>query len=238
MENIALQGTMNDLPDVVERWMVRSGARERSRIYNAKICQKANMKMKPDQEKWFAAEAEQFSSVDEPSFVWRVKMKMNPLMWVKGCDTFSDGKGHMNIKLFSLINVVNAKGIKIDEGSLQRYLGEVVWMPHLAESPYITWEQTGDLSARAIMSYKGTEGSGLFYFNEDGDFVRFSAMRYQGNDPASERKEWVLTVDEYKVFEGVKIPSKMKATWMLDAGPWTWLDLEITSMEYNVDVSV
>lgn len=238
MDNDILGKPAKALPELVERWMVRCGARGRSRIHNARLCQKAFMKMKPEQEKWFAAEADQFSSVDEPSFVWRVKMKMNPFMWVKGCDTFSGGKGHMNIKLFSLINVVNAKGVKIDEGSLQRYLGEVVWMPHLAESPHISWEEVDDFIVKATMSYKGTEGSGFFYFNEEGDFIKFSAMRYQGNDPASARKEWVLTVDEYKVFDGVKIPSRMKATWMLDSGPWTWLDLEIISLKYNVDISL
>jgi len=56
----------------------------------------------------------------------------------------------------------------------------------------------------------------------------------QGNEPDSERKEWILTVDDYAVFEGIKVPSKIKATWKLDAGEWTWLHLEITDIQYNV----
>jgi hypothetical protein len=42
-----------------------------------------------------------------------------------------------------------------------------------------------------------------------------------------------LTVDDYKVFGGIKVPSKMKATWILDDLDWTWLELEIADMEYN-----
>ncbi|MDN5330561.1 MAG: hypothetical protein PWP35_2348 [Bacteroidales bacterium] len=37
----------------------------------------------------------------------------------------------MLIKVNSLIPVVNEKGNKLDEGTLQRYLGEIVWFPSL-----------------------------------------------------------------------------------------------------------
>jgi len=52
-------------------------------------------------------------------------------------------------------------------------------------------------------------------------------MRYQGNEPESERQEWVLEVDEYANFDGVWIPSKMTATWRLPEGDWTWLKLQV-----------
>lgn len=52
-------------------------------------------------------------------------------------------------------------------------------------------------------------------------------MRYQGNEPESERQEWVLEVDEYANFDGIRIPSKMRATWRLPLGDWTWLKLEV-----------
>jgi len=35
----------------------------------------------------------------------------------------------------------------------------------------------------AKMSYKGTTGSGTFYFNADSDFVKFSVLQYMGNKP-------------------------------------------------------
>ncbi len=107
------------------------------------------------------------------------------------------------------------------------------WFPTLAVSPYIKWEKINEFSAEATMEYMGTSGSGTFYFNEEGDFIKFIALRFQGNEPDSERKEWVLTVDDYKVFDGIKVPSQMKATWILDDLDWTWLELEIVDMEYN-----
>jgi lipoprotein signal peptidase len=221
------------LPEPVKKWLMASGAVGRERIVSVVAEQQALMKMKPDQENWISAKAHQLTTVVPPAFIWTVEMKMNPLLNIRGRDKFVDGKGEMLIKLNGLYNVVRERGDKLDEGTIQRYLGELVWVPSLALSPTIEWEALDDLSARATMRYMGTSGSGTFHFNEQGDFVRFSAWRYQGNEPDSEKFEWVITVDEYRTFDGIRVPAKMKATWRLKDGDWTWLDLEIMGLKYN-----
>lgn len=139
----------------------------------------------------------------------------------------------MKIRINRLFNVVDAQGEKVDEGTLQRYLGEIVWYPSGALSPYITWKEISPGIVEATMEYNGTKGSGKFFFRESGEFYKFSAMRYQGNDPDSVRREWVIESFETKEFHGVKIPSKMQATWKLPEGDWKWLELEVVSMDYN-----
>jgi hypothetical protein len=106
----------------------------------------------------------------------------------------------------------------------------------LALSTFITWEEINDTMAKATMSYKGTKGSGTFFFNEEGEIVKYSAMLFKDIEHDSKRHEWILTVDEYGVFESIKIPSKMKATWKLEEGNWTWLDLQIIDVKYNETV--
>lgn len=221
------------LPQPVVKWLHRSGAVDESYIYIGKVSQNAAMQMKPDQDKWLNARAVQFTSIDNPSFIWTVDVVMNGLVNFQGRDKFENGKGKMLIKLNSLIKIVDEKGPKLDEGTLQRYLGEMVWFPSLALSPYITWQEIDEFTATATMEYNGTIGSGTFYFNSEGDFVKFSAMRYKGNEPEAQRYEWVLLVDAYKTFEGIKVPSKMTATWKLDNEDWTWLKLEIEDIKYN-----
>ncbi|MFW5822913.1 MAG: DUF6920 family protein, partial [Tangfeifania sp.] len=56
---------------------------------------------------------------------------------------------------------------------------------------------------------------------------------YRGNEPEAKRHEWVITVKETKNLNGFRIPVKMESTWMLEDGPWTWLNLEVTEIEYN-----
>lgn len=231
---IITESAIQQLPAPVQRWMRSTGIIGKPAINTARVNQKALMKMKPEQQDWQTAQAEQYTTTNPPAFIWTVNMKMAPLIKIKGRDKFIDGKGEMLIKINSLINVVNEKGTRMDEGTLQRILGELVWFPSLALSPYINWEAIDDTSAKATMTYKGTTGSGTFYFNENGDFIKFVALRFMGNKPDAKRYPWVLTVDDYTVFEGIKVPSKMKATWILETGDWTWLDLEINSIKYNI----
>ncbi|MBU2650622.1 MAG: hypothetical protein KKA81_06795 [Bacteroidetes bacterium] len=224
---------LGKLPEPVKRWLQNSGMIGKRYIMLGKVIQRAEMKMKPEQQKWLDASAVQYTAIDLPAFIWSVDVKMNGLMFFLGRDKFEGGKGEMLIKLNALLNVVNEHGEKLNEGTIQRYLGEMVWFPSLALSEYISWEQVNDTTAKAIMQYKGTKGSGTFRFNSNGDFVSFSAMRYMGNEIESSRYEWVMLVEEYKTFDGIKVPSKMSATWKLDEGDWTWLKLEVTDIKYN-----
>ncbi|NMC42135.1 MAG: hypothetical protein GYA43_13355 [Bacteroidales bacterium] len=230
---IITESDISRLPEPVRRWLNNSGVTGKPFISVAKSIQKAEMKMKPGQKEWMQASAVQYSFVDVPSFIWIADVRMNSLLRFSGRDRFADGKGEMLIKLNSLITVVHEQGEKLNEGALQRYLGEMIWFPSLALSEYITWQQVDDRTASATMSYKGTTGSGTFIFDDNGDFVKFSALRYMGNKPDSKRYEWVIMVEGYKTFEGIKVPSKMTATWKLEEGDWTWLKLEIADIRYN-----
>ncbi|MFW6259650.1 MAG: DUF6920 family protein, partial [Tangfeifania sp.] len=179
------------------------------------------------------ATAEQFFTVNPPGFIWTVDLKMSPIIKIKGRDKFMNGKGQMLIKMNSLFNVVNESGEKIDEGTLQRYLGEIVWFPSAALHPAIKWKKLDENSARATLEVAETKASGTFHFNENGDLEKFTTLRYRGNEPEAKRHEWVITVKETKNLNGFRIPVKMESTWMLESGPWTWLDLEVTEIEYN-----
>lgn len=232
--NFISDSDMKKLPAPVSKWLYHTGMAGKPVIQSAYIQQNALMRMKPEKTDWIPAKAEQYTVMDVPAFIWKVNMSMSPWIKIRGRDKFVEGKGEMLIKLNSLINIAKENGHRMDEGSLQRYLGELVWFPSLALSPYITWEAIDSYSAKATMSYKGTRGNGTFYFNEEGDFIKFVALRFKGNKEDSKAYPWILTVDNYAVFEGIKVPSKMKATWKLEEEDWTWLDLEITSIQYNV----
>ncbi|MBN1651177.1 MAG: hypothetical protein JW857_07605 [Bacteroidales bacterium] len=230
---VITENDIANLPEPVKKWLRSSGVIGKPYITAGRVTQLAALKMKPDQQKWMNATALQYTTIDNPAFIWTVDVKMNSLLRFAGRDKFHNGKGAMLIKLNSLFTVVDEKGEKLDEGTIQRYLGEMVWFPTLALSQYVTWEQLDLTTAQANIEYKGTRGSGTFYFNSSGEFSKFVALRYMGNQPDAKRNEWVLLVDEYKTFEGIKVPAKMTATWKLAGGDWTWLKLEITDIRYN-----
>ncbi len=236
-QSLVSENDLENLPQPVKRWIHTTGILGKPKIKSARVIQHALMKMKPEQKNWYQADALQYTTTEVPAFIWTVDMNMMLGVHIKGRDKFENGTRGMLIKMNSLINIVNERGAKLDEGTLQRFLGECVWFPSLALSPYIIWEALDDYSAKATMTYKGTTGSGDFYFNEQGDFVKFIAMRYLGNEPESKIYPWVLTAQGYSTFDDIKVPSHVKATWKLDKEDWTWLDLEIKDIQYNVTMA-
>jgi hypothetical protein len=226
-----------DLPEPVKKWLRASGTVNTPKVKSVYLQQKFQMKLKPEQENWYLADAEQYFTTENPAFIWTVKLNMSPFVSVRGRDKFTDGKGEMQMKLYALLNLGKETGEKMDEGTLQRYLGEIVWFPSAALSPYIKWEAVDSLTAKATMNYKGTTGSGIFYFNAEGDFIKYSAMRYMGNEPDAERREWIIEADNHAVFNGIKVPSEVHATWRLDEGDWTWCRIRLSNLVYNASDS-
>lgn len=222
------------LPEIVQRWLINNGSIGKALVYNVYLKQELQMRMKPEQKQWMNAQAHQYFTLEPPAFNWSVDLQMSPFLPVVGRDKFENGEGEMTIKLFSLLPIVNTKvENKINQASLQRYLAEMVWFPSFAVSPYLTWERVDKNSVKATMEYKGTKGSGVFYFDERGEFKKFVAMRYKDSKD-SIPTEWTVSAIKTEKRNGIRIPVSSKAEWKLERGNWTWLKLEITEIKYNI----
>jgi hypothetical protein len=234
--NVVSDAMVTGLPVPVQKWLRRSGVIGSDNIQSVYLKQEAFMKLKPEQKEWYKAKAEQYFLTQEPAFHWTVDVEMNPLIRFTGRDKFEKGKGGMLIKILALFPVVNVKeNEKINQGALQRYLAEIVWFPSAALSQYITWENMDQYSAKATITSNGTTGSGVFYFNENGDFIKFRTMRYRGADDNAQLEEWIVEASKSEVMSGIRIPVDLKATWKLKDADWTWLKLKITDIQYNME---
>ena len=83
------------------------------------------------------------------------------------------------------------------------------------------------------MQYGGTTASGIFYFTTNGDLEKFEADRYYINQNESSLEKWQVTCIAYKTFDGIRIPVKNNVTWKLRDGDFTWLELEITDIQFT-----
>lgn len=231
--NAAPLHSPESLPPPVQRWLTQSGALARGPLRGGRVSQRARMKMKPDQTTWARARATQVSILSPPALIWQVRLEMLPFLAILGRDKYEAGQGEMRIILLGLLPFAEEHGPRVDEGTLQRFLGEMVWFPTFALSPHVAWEPLDERSARATMYYGGVRGSGTFHFDEAGDFIRFEALRYLGSAEDAERHPWILEVQEQASFQGIRVPARMTATWRLPEGDWTWLELEITDLDYS-----
>jgi len=226
--------SIDSLPPIVQLWLQRSGALDQTHHPFIHLTQDFKLKMSPEQKEWYSATAEQWFNSSEPGFIWTLDMNMMSLVHIKGRDRFMEGKGEMLISLFATIPFVHASNnTKIDQGSLQRFLGETVWFPAAVLNPHIRWENLDSTHAMAIMEYRGTRGEGIFQFSPEGEFLRFSALRYMVSDENATQKEWIIDAVESKEMDGIRIPVHCRATWKLDTGDWTWAEIRIKEIDRN-----
>lgn len=229
---IITEDLIKNLPIPVKRWLDYSGVIGRKQIETVYLRQKGFMKLKADQKNWMKAEAEQYFTIEQPSFIWNVKTSMMGIP-VVGRDLFKDGQGSMKIKLAGLLPVVNvANNSKVNESTIQRYLGETIWFPSAALSDYIEWEGIDNYSAKATMSYGDSSGSAVFHFDSRGKLIKFVALRYRDIEDANPT-EWIATVKKYENINGINIPTKLEASWNLEDGMFTWYKFEIYDVRYN-----
>jgi hypothetical protein len=233
-KNIITRDMIRGLPAVVQKWLIRSHVPGKQAIGTVRLKQKGQMRTSPAGQ-WWPMAADQHFSVEKPGFIWVADVKAAPFIHLTGRDKYQDGKGHMLIKLLGLLPVVNSRGKEIDQGTLLRYLAEIVWFPSAALQDYITWEQVGSDAARATMSYGGVTASGLFRFSPEGDFLSFEARRYYDRKEGATLETWLVAVAEngYREFAGIRVPAKTSVTWKLDTGDFTWCKLEVTDITYN-----
>lgn len=230
---IVSETDLTHLPETVKKWMVNTGIIGKPKVQSVRLKQRGTMRTKPSGN-WMPFEATQSFNVAYPAFVWHTKVVIFPELNMLGRDQLKNGKGKMLIKLAGLIPVVNiSDNTKINQGAMLRYLAEICWFPSAALSDYIKWQSVDSNTAKATFTYKNKSVSGLFLFNDNGDFIGFEADRYYGGNKNSKLEKWQITVENYKLFNTIKIPSECKVTWKLKNEDFNWLNLEIIAIDYN-----
>lgn len=219
------------LPPPVRRWLEVSGAVGRPMAATVRLTQRGEMRAGADKA-WMPVSAEQTFTVDPPGFVWRVRAKMKGLP-ITGRDRFADGRGHMLIKVASLVPVADATGPEVDQGTLLRFLGEIIWFPSAALSPAITWQAIDATSARATMAFAGVTASAVFGFDDRGRFNRLTADRYMSAPGGSRLEKWVIPITEWRVVRGIEMPVRGNAIWKLAEGDFDYYRWEILDVEAN-----
>jgi hypothetical protein len=219
------------LPAPVRRWLLASGVVGRERARVVRLRQRGELRTAANQP-WMQAEASQVFTVDEPGFVWTVAVTMKG-MPVSGRDSYLDGRGHMLITVSGLFPVVDAGGPQIDQGALLRFLGELVWFPSAALAPYLRWEPIDDHTARATMSWRGVEASGVFTFDDQGRQVKMAARRYMSSGHSTSLEAWEVPAHAWERRSGVLMPVRGTATWKLAAGDLEYYRWEVIDVHYN-----
>lgn len=190
-------------------------------------------------DKWIPFESVQDFSANPPAFVWDAQMRMNPLMPVRVRDSYANGKGMMQAKIFSVFTVMNADGDdeKLASGALQRYLAESAWQPTaLLPGENLKWTAIGENRALATLTDAGVTVSLEFAFNETGEIVGvFSPARYKEINGEYKPFPWAGRFWSYAERGGMMIPLEGEVEWRMPEGNAPYWRGRVTEAEYEFE---
>lgn len=223
---------ISNLPEPVRRYMKYTGIIGQPWIENVWLKQIGKFRQglkKP----WMPMIAEQTYTTNPAGFEWDAKFKMAGIPIMRAVDTYKNGKGHMFGKLAGMIKLFDARGEKIDQGAMLRYLSEMIWFPIAFLGENVFWESRDNCSAHVTFTDHGKSVHGIMHFDDEGRFTNFTTKRYRVIDGEFSLDSWSTPVNEYGMRAGLNLPVKAQAVWNLPSGDFSYIELEVTEIAYN-----
>jgi len=216
---------LDGLPEPVQRYFNHILKEGQPYISYARI--KHNGQFKTDLDKgWINITGEQYATTEKPGFIWKGTTSM-----FVARDMYISDQGRLIATLFSVYNVVDAKGEKYNEGELLRWLGESVLYPtNFLPGNRLQWTAIDANTAKLTLHYKELSLFFKITFNDMGEITEMETKRYMGDKGL---ETWVIKATNYRELNNVFIPTVFDVLWRLDKGDFSYAKFNITEVEYD-----
>lgn len=223
------------LPDPVQRFLRSHGYVGRGPFANAEVVwSESQIRMGRDRD-WLDLRTRQFNSVPTPTRLAYMRARLFGVVPFEGMDTYTHGAGRMRMVLLKRFTLGDDRGSEMDQSAAVTLLAEALLVPGYVLASYITWEPMDDASARATIRYRDTEASGVFHFDQAGDFVRFTTEdRYAAAKDGPRHVPWSAEVTEYATADGIRFPRAMHGIWHYEDGDFEYFRGRIEAIRYDV----
>ncbi|WP_340063203.1 DUF6544 family protein [Ascidiimonas aurantiaca] len=221
------------LPPIVKKWLQYTGVTENEPVQTVYLEQTGEMKTEPKGE-WMPFAAKQYYRLPDASFIWTVNVESGSLLQIQGRDKLINGENEMLIVAYHLFPIVK-EGYhdKINRSGMTRYLAEICLFPQAALYKNIQWESLSANSAKGTLTSKNTEVSGIFTFTDTGELIAFESKRFYGGATDAQLQNWLVEIQDYRDFNGYRLPASCKITWKLPEGDFECFRIKIAHIEYN-----
>ncbi|MDZ7838847.1 MAG: DUF6544 family protein [Actinomycetota bacterium] len=183
---------------------------------------------------WLPVSAVQYFDGRDPAFIWIARVSTSLGGWLSARDMYHRGKGNMLIRWLSIFTVTSAQGKEMDISSLIRYVSELTFCPTaLIFSANINWEAIGRDRVRASIT-DGSHIAGIeFDINKQGQIIRACTVdRYRQGNGRWGKQEWIGTYSNYCQFNGMMIPTDIKAEWKSGQKSFNYVKLHLDSIKF------
>ena len=221
------------LPDPAVRYLSHAGVVGRPIVRRVSLRQTGRIRSSSDKP-WMPITAEETYTVDPPGFNWIGAVRLLGVPVISPHDAYVDGRGRMQVALAHFIKLWDLAGEEMDQGSLMRYLNEMVWFPTAFLAANVTWSAIDERSAGVAITDHGRTTAATMSFDELGRPTDFVAPRYRHLGKGRFSLEtWATPFTDHGEFGGLQIPVAGRAEWRLTSGALVYAQLRLTSVEYD-----
>jgi hypothetical protein len=233
---LVTEGDLSRLPIPVQNYVRASGAVGKPQIHNFRAVFTGDFRngLKGP---WMVFRSQQYNFLDQPVRVFLMKASMYHLP-TEGLHMFRGANATMQIKLASLLQVVDAKGSEMNRSETVTLFNDLCLLAPAAliDKQRIQWEADGPLGARARFTHMGNSIRARLTFNQAGDLTDFiSDDRLLSADGKTfESYPWSTPVGSYKPIGGRKVMSYGEAVWHTPNGEFIYGKFNLAEIEYNL----
>ena len=181
--------------------------------------------------RWIPFSAEETIEAQRSAFLWVARLSVGRASTLTVTDGYQDGHGWAGTGIDAEAPAAHATGPDFDRGELQRYLGEIVLCPPilLAHSSLI-WTAVGPSTLRVRDGADPTGAVVEIELDATGAPLACRAARPRLVGKRSVVTPWSGEYGSSKLWDGLRVPSRLEASWILPQGAFTYVREEVVSL--------
>jgi hypothetical protein len=227
------QADLDALPAPVARYVARSGALGKPRIHGFQTDYEGRFRNGFDAP-WMGFHSTQVNVVEPSSrrFLMEASMYGLPLT---GLHRFVGGEARMQIRVASLVEVVNAAGPEMTQAETVTVFNDLcVMAPAALIGAPVQWTVLGEGLVQGKFTRNGVTITAELHFDAEGDLVDFvSGDRYFTADGKETiRMPWRTPVSGYRWFGAVRLPQVGELIWQRPAGEFKYGEFHLKRVRY------
>jgi len=230
--SIIIEDDLTALPAPVQRYLRYTGVIGKPRIKTVCLQYTGEFRMAADKP-WMPMKASQVYTTNPPGFQWTASFKMGGIPLMYGRDTYKNGQGHMFGKLIGLFTIFDVQGEEMIQGSMLRYLQEMIWFPSAFLNDYIRWLPVDDHCADVTFTDSNHSVTARLFFDDAGRLLTFIAQRYREDKGRYTLDTWSTPMTEYGRLAGLNLPVAGCGVWQLAGGDLAYIKLRLNEVVYN-----
>jgi len=232
--SVLSENEIKHLPEPVREYLRYTGSVGKPKIVNFRLKFSGDMKRNPSA-KWMNISSTQYNFFNEVARLFYIESSIFSIPF-NGLHSYTGDSAVMKIKVASLIQVVDAKGAKMNQSENVTLFNDMcLFAPSTLIDKKIKWKPIDPLTAEASFTYNNITIKAMLYFNNKGELINFvSDDRYLSSDGKTFTKyRWSTPVKEYKYSEGRKLVASAEALWNMPEGEFSYARFNLQEIEFN-----